>query len=313
MGNVSKAMKKHRAEQAEQAQRAEQVGEAPVNAVAEAATGERVKAATGGRVKAATEKHTEDVRKGVAKVTKPAAARVMPGLSKANGYSEAMIVHHHRGGTLAEEYRALRTNLLAMSSSGRFCYVITSPGRGDGKTVTSVNLALVMAEIPDRRTLVVDFDLRRDPNVSEKDKSIAEHLHTKHTPGMRELLLGTVELADVVQPTAYGNLFLIPAGEIRQEEAGEVTGRGDIDGIVADFRRRYDYVLLDTPPINDFSEAGILGRAVGEALLVVKMNRTKRESIETAIGLLHAANVNPAGMILTSRRFPIPRSIYKYS
>jgi len=80
---------------------------------------------------------------------------------RTNGYAPELVAHCDRGGRLAEEYRALRTNLLAQYEDDRFCILITSSQGGEGKTVTCLNLGFVLAELPDRRTIIVDCDLQK--------------------------------------------------------------------------------------------------------------------------------------------------------
>ena len=139
------------------------------------------------------------------------------------------------------------------------------------------------------------------------------YLDTTNKPGVSELLMGQATLRETIQSTAYPNLFFLPAGNCGSCEPAELIGRPELEEIVAELRRKYDYVLFDTPPINVVSDAGMLGRATGEALLVVRMHKTHRESVDKAIRLLHAANVKPAGMVLTHRRFLIPNYLYRYS
>jgi polysaccharide biosynthesis transport protein len=222
-----------------------------------------------------------------------------------NGYSQVLMAHHDRGGAIAEEYRALRTNLLAQYPDERFCLLVTSAEAGEGKTVSTLNLSLVLAERQERRTIVVDGDLRK--------RTVAGLLHIDNAPGLTDVLRGAKRIADVIRPTAYPNLFVIPAGQSKQAEVGEILGRPELEEAVNELRRSYDYVLIDTPPITIASDAGMLGRTAGEALIVVRMNKTRRESVDRAIGLLHAANVKPVGMILTHQRYYIPNYLYRYS
>ncbi len=220
-------------------------------------------------------------------------------------YSELLIAHHDRGAAISEDYRALRTSLLARCSDNRFCCLVTSSDAGEGKTVTCANLALVMAERVDSRTIVVDCDLRKS--------RMAQLLNTRAVPGMVDLLRGTKGLAECLQPTCYPNLFFLPAGKTKASEVGELVGRPELDEVVAELRHEYDHVIFDTPPVNKISDAGILGRVIGEALLVVRMNRTRRESVDKAIRLLHAANVKVTGIVLTHQKYYIPNYLYRYS
>jgi len=270
VANVWDALKKHKAEQASKAPpvRQEAVAEAP---------------------------------KGIAvSPTRPPGDR-----GSADGYSQVLVAYHDRGGKLTEAYRALRTNLLAQNPTGRFCYLVTSALPGEGKTVTCLNLGIVLAERVDRRTVIVDGDLRKG--------RIATLLSGEPTPGLAELLRGEAALSEIVRPTALPSLFYIPAGKAEQHEVGELMGRPELEEAVTHLRRQYDFVLLDAPPINVISDAGMLGRASGEALLVVRMHRTRRETVERAVALLHAADVKPAGVVLTHQKYIIPNYLYRYS
>ncbi len=221
-----------------------------------------------------------------------------------NGYSPLIVAHHDRGGIITEEYRTLCTNLLAQCFDGRFCYLITSADTGEGKTVTCLNLGLVMAERVDHRTIVIDCNLR--------NSRMAHLLNAPTSPGMSDLLGGTAMVGDAIQPTAYPNLFFIPSGQAEQDQVGELLGRPELNEIVSELGRRYDYMLFDTPPINTFSDAGMLGRVMDGALLVVRMNATHREAVEKSIRLLRAANVKPAGLVLTHRKHYLDDYLYRY-
>jgi len=135
------------------------------------------------------------------------------------------MAHHDRGGAIAEEYRAVRTSLLAQNPDERFCYLITSANAAEGKTITAANLAVVMAERIDRRTILVDCDLRKH--------MLANYLDASNTPGMVDMLRAQATLKQSVQPTLYPNLFFLPAGEIVEDEVAELIGRPELEEIVA--------------------------------------------------------------------------------
>ncbi len=240
-----------------------------------------------------------------ATATAPAAAPVLTGQTDGTRYSELLIAHHDRASGQAEEYRALRNSLLAHRPEGRFGVMITSAEAGEGKTVTCLNLAMALTERVDRRTLIIDADLRRS--------RVAKLLDAPGEPGLAELLRGELDARAVIQATAHKNLDLMAAGHIRHDEVGTLLGQPQVQDVMQDLRRMYDYILIDTPPINAVSDAGTLGQAVGEALMVVRMNKTHRESVDKAIRMLHASNVKIAGLVLTHRTYHIPDYIYRYS
>jgi len=275
--NVWDAMKKHQAEQAAQAAQAGAPAEGAPAAPADAQTPQTADAPPAGELAGAAN----------------------------NNYAPELMAYHDRGGKITEQYRALRTNLLAQCNDERFCLTVTSAEAGEGKTVTCVNLAMILAERQERGTVIVDGDLRKG--------AVASLLRLPRSPGLTDLLRGQARLPEVIQPTVYPNLFVIAAGEVGRGEVGEIVGRPEIHEVIAELRRQYDYVLLDTPPVNAFSDGPILGRAAGQAIVVVRMNRTRQESVDRAIRLLRAANVEVAGIVLTHQRYFIPKYLYRYS
>ncbi len=222
-----------------------------------------------------------------------------------DNYASVLVAHHDRGGRLTEQYRALRTNLLAQSANERLCTIITSAEAGEGKTVTCLNLAVVLSERQERRTIAVDCDLRKS--------KIPALLGSQGDIGMADLLRGTATLKDVIQPTCRRNLSVIGAGRAQQDTIAGLIGQPEVEDVVREIRQRYDYVLIDTPPINAVSDAGMLGRVVGQAILIVRMNKTHRDSVDRAIRLLRAANVKPSGIVLTHQKYFIPKYLYRYS
>lgn len=240
----------------------------------------------------------------ISPVVVPAAAAPPSPVAMAD-YSPLLVAYYDRGGSIAEEYRSLRTNLLAQYADQRFCFLVTSAEAGEGKTVTSLNLAITMAERQDRQTIVVDCDMRKG--------RMSHLLKLPKTPGLAEVLRGTARLDEAIRQTAVPNLRVITAGSADAHEIGELVTRAELDELVSQLRRRFDYVLFDTPPMNIVAETGMIGRIVGESLLVVQMNKTRHESVEKTIRLLHAANINVIGLVLTHRTYQIPNYLYRYS
>ncbi len=222
-----------------------------------------------------------------------------------NGYASELCADHERGGPIAEDFRGLRTSLLALYPDERFCLLVTSAEKGEGKSVACLNLAMVLAERQERRTVVVDCDLRAC--------RVAKLMRTDNTPGMVDLLRGKAQVKDVLRKTVYPNLCVIPAGAATRGEVGELLHRPELDETVGALRRQFDYVLFDTPPVGVAPDACMLGRAMTDALLVVRMNKTRRETADGAIRLLHAANINPIGVVLTHHRYYIPRVLYYHT
>jgi capsular exopolysaccharide synthesis family protein len=223
--------------------------------------------------------------------------------ARATKYPEEIVAHNDRGSQVTEDYRALRTSLMAAGPQGRFSFLVTSAEPGEGKTVTCLNLAMVLAERTDRTTVVVDANFRNG--------RLSKLLKAADGPGLAELLRGEASLAQAVQATAYPNLFCIPTGRARRaDEKVSQLFTPELANIVDDLRRQYDHVLFDTPAVHTAPDAGIIGAAAVDAMMVVKMYKTRRESFGKAIRLLRGANVRVAGVILNERKFFIPNAVY---
>jgi capsular exopolysaccharide synthesis family protein len=238
-------------------------------------------------------------------VTMPSLQVGQPTVAPTNGYSEVLQAHHDRGGLIAEQYRAIRTALLAQYPDRRFCLMVTSSDEGEGKTVTTLNTAIMLAERRDSSVIVVDSDLRKG--------QVANLLHGKTHLGLADVLRGKAKLKDVIQPTVYPNFSFVPGGRVSAEEVSELLSRPEMGEIIAELRQAYDCVLVDTPTVAFVADTGVLGHAVNQALMVVRMNKTSRDSVDRAVRLLRAANVTVVGMVLTHQQYHVPNYLYKYS
>jgi tyrosine-protein kinase Etk/Wzc len=291
-------MKKREAEQAAKAATAAQAEEA----LQTQPTGQEDAAATATSDRPAGPVHAPPKRE-------PSGTRgKRPASPRKSGYSELLQAYHHPGASVTEEYRSARISMITQCNDGKFCYLVTSSDAKEGKTLTCATLAAVLAEREDRRTVLVDGDLRK--------ADLAGLLNARNTPGVAEMLRGIASPQEIIQKTVYPNLFFIPAGQAEYHEAGELLTRPELEDLVTYLRQQYDYVLLDTPPINKAPDAGLVGRCTGEGIVVVRMNKTSRESVDKAIRLLHAANVKVHGIILThqhDRKSRLSHYLYRCS
>ena len=223
--------------------------------------------------------------------------------AKTNGYSPALVAYYNRINPITEQYLTLRTNLIAHYADKPFSLVLTSAQAKEGKTVTCLNLAFALGNQGQYRTVIVDGDLRKG--------RIAKLLKHNESPGLADVLRGKAVLKDVIKQTVYPTVFVVHAGKSRAEEVSELISRPQLDDIVTQLRRQYDFVLIDTPPINAVSDACMLGRTAKDALLVVRMNKTRCESVERAIHQLKAVDVNLLGLVLTHQKYYIPKCLYR--
>jgi protein-tyrosine kinase len=182
----------------------------------------------------------------------------------------------------AEQYRTLCHLIERIREKvGLSVIAISSAGVGDGKTTTSINLAGALTQTSGARVLLVDFDLRRP--------SISAYLgdEAKARPGVLDLIRDpnlTLNDLTVTFPPLLNLRILYAGGTVTMPY--EVLKSFQVEEVLAEARRQYDYVILDTPPIIPFPDCRLLERVADGFLLVVAAHKTPRKLIEEAINVL---------------------------
>jgi protein-tyrosine kinase len=185
----------------------------------------------------------------------------------------------------AEQYRALRHLMEHLRKAAELGVVaISSPGDGDGKTTTAINLAGALAQSPDARVLLIDADLRRSSMLGRLGLP-------DDAPGVVDLVQDRqLRFEDVVRPLPGLNFSILPAGR-RTDTPYEVLKSAVVADLLAEARRRYDHVIVDTAPVVPVPDCRILEKLVDGMILVVGANRTPRRMVEEALSLLDAAKL----------------------
>ena len=170
----------------------------------------------------------------------------------------------------AEQFRSLRTRIAQTEGTGsRRVLLVSSPGRGDGKTVTVANLALTMAQEFQRRIVLIDGDLRNGR--LHEAFGIRARAGPERRPHRRRAARGRARLAVRVPPDGH------PAGRPHDRPA-ELLGSEPMRRLVEGLARRFDRVLLDSTAAH-FADAGVLEPAADGVLLVVRGGRTTRPAM----------------------------------
>jgi capsular exopolysaccharide synthesis family protein len=186
----------------------------------------------------------------------------------------------------AEQFRALRQSIERMHREAATKVVaITSAGTGDGKSITTLNLAGSLAQSTGTKVLVVDADLHK--------ASVATYLGLGRDcgPGLSELLgHSSARLADVVRRLDSINISVVFAGAAHPRPF-ELLSSPKIDGLLTEMREQYDYVLIDTPPVIPVADCRFLGRFVDGVLMVVCAHKTPRKMVAEALRLLEGSKV----------------------
>ena len=190
----------------------------------------------------------------------------------------------------AEAFRQLRTNLrfVELTDEGR-TFVVTSSVPSEGKSSTSVNLAITLAEAG-TRVLLIDGDLRRP--------KVAEYMGIEGAVGLTDHLIGQAKLDDVIQPWGAGNLHVLPAGQIPPNPS-ELLGSKAMVQLLEGLDDKYDTIIIDAPPLLPVTDASILSKLVsGGALMVVGSGRIRRHQLEAAIASLETVGGRLVGVVL---------------
>lgn len=193
----------------------------------------------------------------------------------------------------AEAYRRLRTNLQFLELGGRRrSIVLTSSVEGEGKTTTSINIASTLADAGDS-VLLIDGDLRRP--------KVADYLNLEGSVGLSTVIIGKATLTEVAQPVGQGNLHVLPSGQVPPNPS-ELLGSESMRRLLNEATDRYDTVIIDSPPLLPVTDAALLSRLVGGALVVVGSGTVHKPELDGALESLEAVEANVLGLVLNGVR-----------
>jgi len=202
------------------------------------------------------------------------------------------------------EVRRLLQNLARQSRNGeRKIFLMTSAGRGEGKTTISGLLALVSAQVFRKRTLLIDADLRRP--------AIHALLGIAQTPGLIDLMKGKVSIETATRPTPVPTLWVIPSGKT----AGSVAAAYDDEAfasLLTTVRPRYDIIFVDSAPIVPVVEPLLMAEHVDAMILVSRAGKTPVTLIRRMKQLVAPYSEKIAGGILNNASDGLPY-YYDYS
>ena len=217
-----------------------------------------------------------------------------------------LVSHSQPQSPISEAFRALRTSLL-LSQADRPPQIIlvTSPLPREGKTTAAVNIAVTLAQLGDN-TLLVDGDLRK-PGVS-RALNLADGKHA----GLSSYLAGvsTLDLVTVPHPS-ISNLHVIPTGPIPPNPA-DLLSSHRLAEMVVELRKRYKFIVIDSPPIMAATDAVILSVVVDGVLLVVRSGSTPKEAVTRTRDLLVSVKCRMLGVVLNAVDSSSPDYYYSY-
>src|ERR1043166_3451441 len=202
----------------------------------------------------------------------------------------------------AESYRNVRSSIFFMPYEGPRpkTLLITSAVPNEGKSTVASNLAITMA-LSGASTLLIDGDLRRG--------ALREHFGVSSKIGFSEVLKQEVNWREVVVPTSYANLFLLPRGKILPQPSEHLL-RESTDAILKEIYSYYDYILIDSSPVLAADDTTSLAPKIDATLFVVRLSHTSARLVRKALQLLYDRQVNVPGVILNFVDTSLPEYYY---
>ena len=202
----------------------------------------------------------------------------------------------------AESYRVLRTNIQYSSIDKKIERIlITSSEPGEGKSTTAGNLALTFAQ-DEKKVLLIDCDLRK-PSIHKKFK-------ISNSLGLSNVILDKSKLSKaLVKRSEY--LDILPSGKVPPNPS-ELLGSKALEELLDELDDVYDVIILDTPPLHAVTDAQILSTKVDGVLLVVRAEKTKKDSVIAAKESLEKVNANILGTVLNCAESNSRNKYYYY-
>jgi len=218
--------------------------------------------------------------------------RSLPAESSASDHALELASHFYPASVIAESYRALRTSLLlSRSGSPPQVILITSALPKECKTTTSINSAIVLAQ-RGGRVLLVDADLRRS--------GMNRLLGLRTDYGLATLLAGSHNFPSCIVPSPQlPNLFVLPAGP-KPPNPAELLSSTVFQDELARWRKAFDHIIIDTPPVLSVTDAVILSVQADSVILVLRSGYTKRHDFRRAHDVLASVNARITGVVVNA-------------
>lgn len=210
--------------------------------------------------------------------------------------------------SVIEAYKASRTNLMFTLASVEGCkkVLVTSSVASEGKSTTTCNLAVTFAQTG-RRVLVIDADLRRP--------KLHKYLSLNNKCGLSEYLGGFKKLNDVLQHSKEYNVDCITGGQTSPNPS-ELLMSAPMQTLLDELAEKYDYIFVDSPPVNVVTDAVAIAKMMDGAVMVVKQNYTTRDSLAQALSTLEFGDIKVLGYVLNGsadmRNYNYSRYRYHY-
>ncbi len=200
-------------------------------------------------------------------------------------------LHKNLEFTAVEQYKLLRANLSFTLPEGIRCPIIgvTSSMRGEGKSTTAINMSYVLAE-SGKSVLLIDGDLRIP--------SVAKKMDISSSPGLTDLLMGyESHQMGVFKTNLLDNWYVMPSGDLPPNPS-ELLGSRRMESILKLAAEKFDYIVVDLPPVNVVSDALAISKYITGMVVVIREDYTEKKELEACFRQLKLSNVNVLGCVM---------------
>lgn len=203
-------------------------------------------------------------------------------------HEKQMILNENTPFSVAEAYRMARTNIMYLPSEKKCkIFATTSAYASEGKTITSINLAIAFAQ-SNKKIILIDADMRKP--------RIKKNMELKSSNGLSEYLAGITDEAEIAHLNEL-NLDIITAGKTTAA-AAELLELPRMKVLLDKLSESYDYILIDTPPMNLVTDAAVLTNIINGYIFSVRCEFSDLDGIKDAVIALQQVNANIVGFIL---------------
>jgi succinoglycan biosynthesis transport protein ExoP len=224
-------------------------------------------------------------------------------VQRAGEFDYYFVTHTYPKSPVAEAFRTLRTAIRASGVDVEVKKVlITGTGLGDGKTITSVNLAIIFAQAGDA-VVLADCDLRR--------ATVHRAFGVERVPGLAEVIMGRAELDEALRPTGVENLTILPSGVVPPNPS-ELLGSKRFGAVLDELVARFGRVVMDAPPVLAVTDALVLGGLADGVCFVVCAGRTDRNAARRALELLKRSGCRILGVVFNQAEMSRVFGTYGY-
>ena len=202
-----------------------------------------------------------------------------------------------------EAYKTLRTNIrFALRGEGCKKICITSGLPGEGKSITLLNLAISFAQAG-KKVLLIDADLRRP--------AMARLLVEQAIPGLTNVLADLAPVEEAVRKEVYPNLDVLLSGDVPPNPS-ELLGSEKMQKLIESMAKQYDYILVDTPPVNMVSDACVVANLLDGVLFVVRQGQSRKDTVKEAVKNLQLTGAKTLGFVLNGVELDADKRYHGY-